>query len=98
DASRARCQVVRAIAVADRQRGATAGADDEVGGVAEQEGDGEGAGEPGKHRRDRVLRRCSALDLARDEMPDDLGVRLALERTPLGDQLVAERLEILDDA
>ena len=66
--------------------------------VAEQEGDREGAGEPRQHGRDGVLRRCAALDLARDEMADDLGVGLALELAALGDQLVAQRLEILDDA
>ena len=52
----------------------------------------------GKHRRDRVLRRRAALDLARDEVADDLGVGLALELAALGDQLVAQRLEVLDDA
>ena len=54
--------------------------------------------QPRQHRGDRVLRRCAALDLARDEMGDDLGVGLALELAALGDQLVAQRLEILDDA
>ena len=58
----------------------------------------EGANEPRQHRRDRVLRRSSALDLARDEMADDFGIGLALELAAFGDQLVAERLEILDDA
>ena len=65
--------------------------------VAEQEGDGEGAGEARQHGRDRVLRRSPPLDLARDEMADDLGVGFALELAPFRDQLVAERLEILDD-
>ena len=54
--------------------------------------------QPRQHRRDRVLRRGAALDLARDEVADDFGVGLALERAPFGDQLVAQRLEILDDA
>ncbi len=31
-------------------------------------------------------------------MRDDFGIGLALELAPLGDQLVAERFEILDDA
>ena len=66
--------------------------------VAEQEGDGEGADEPRQHRRDRILRRRAALDLARDEVADDFGVGFAFERAPFGDQLVAQRLEILDDA
>ena len=51
--------------------------------VAEQEGDGEGALEPGQDRRDRGLGRCPALDLASDEMSDDLGVSLAAELAPL---------------
>ena len=50
-----------------------------------------------QHRGDGVLRRRAALDLARDEVADDLGVGLAFEGPSLGDQLVAERLEVLDD-
>ena len=38
------------------------------------------------------------LELAGDEMGDDFGVGLAEEGPPVGDQLVAQRLEILDDA
>ena len=40
---------------------------------------------------------AAALDFARDEMADHFGVGLALELATFGDQLVAERLEILDD-
>src|SRR6185369_10485770 len=65
---------------------------------AEQESDGESACEPRKHGRDGVLRVRSAFDFARDKVPDDLGVRLAFEGPAFGDELVAERLEILDDA
>ncbi len=56
---------------------------------------------PGKPRQDGsncILRRSSALDFARDEMTDHFGVGLALELATFRDQLVAERLEILDDA
>ncbi len=53
---------------------------------------------PRQHRRHRLLRRSAALDFARDQVTDDLGVGLAVERPPFGDQLLAQRLEILDDA
>ena len=42
--------------------------------------------------------RSAALDFARDEVADDFGVGLALELAAFGDELIAERLEILDDA
>ena len=95
---RVRAEIILALAIADGQRRAHPRADHQVGMVAEQEGDGEGAVEPRQHGRDRVLRRRAALDLARDQMGDDLAVGLALELAPVGDQLVAQRLEILDDA
>src|ERR1044071_5676887 len=66
--------------------------------IAEQDSDGEGADETRKNRSDRILWRGSLLDFPRDEVADDLRVGLAFERPPFGDQLVAERLEILDDA
>src|SRR4051794_30049604 len=65
--------------------------------VAEQESDGERASEPRKHRSDGILRGGPALDLASDQMPDHFGVGLALKLAPFADQLVAQRLEILDD-
>ena len=98
DRERVGAEVILALAIADRQRRTHARADDQVGMVAEQDRNGEGPDQPRQHRRDRVLRRRAALDLARDEVADDLGVGLALERAALGDQLVAQRLEILDDA
>ena len=79
---RVRAEIILAVAIADGQRRPHARADDQVGMVAEQESDGERAGEPRQHRRDRILRRSAALDLARDEMADDLGVGLALELAP----------------
>ena len=95
---RVRAEVILALAVADGQRRAHARADDQVGMVAEQEGDRERAVQPRQHGRDRILRRRAALDFARDEMADDFGVGLAVELAAFGDQLVAQRLEILDDA
>ncbi len=98
DRERVGAEVILAVAIADGQRRALPRADDQVGMVAEQEGDGEGALETGQHRGNRLFRRRPALDLARDQMSDDLGVGLAAELAALGDQLVAQRLEILDDA
>ena len=66
--------------------------------VAEEESDGEGALQARQDGRDCVLRRRSAFDLASDEMGDDFGVRLALELAAVGDELLAQRLEVLDDA
>ncbi len=66
--------------------------------VAEQEGDGEGAVQARQHGGDRILRRRAPLDLAGNEVADDFGVGLAAERAAFGDQLVAQRLEVLDDA
>ncbi len=83
DRKRVRAEVILALAIADGQRRTHARADDQVGMVAEQEGDGEGAVKPRQDRRDRVLRRGAALDLAGDEMADDLGIGLALETRAL---------------
>ena len=51
-----------------------------------------------QHRGDRVLRRCSTLDFACDQVTDDFRIGLALKLAALGDQLVAQQLEILDNA
>jgi hypothetical protein len=66
--------------------------------VAEQDRQREGAVQPRQHRGDRVARRLAQSELVGDEMGDDLGVGLALEAAALGLQLLAQRLEILDDA
>ena len=98
DGQGVRSEVILALAITDGQRRTHARADDQIGVIAEQEGDGERAGELWQHRRDCVLRRSAALNLARDEVPDDLRIGLALERASLRDQLVAQRLEVLDNA
>ncbi len=51
--------------------------------------------EVGADRLDRVH---AGFDIGRDQMCHDLGVGLALEGASLGDEFVAQRLEILDDA
>ena len=98
DRKRVGAEVILALAIANGQRRSHARTDDQVGMVAEQDRDGERPSQPRQDRRDRVLRRCAALDLASNEVADDLGIGLALELAALGDQLVAQRLEILDDA
>src|SRR5690606_19624946 len=52
----------------------------------------------GKNVAQRLLRRLAGLHLFRDQVSDDLGIGLALERAPPGHQRVAQRLEVLDDA
>src|SRR5690349_14270268 len=90
DRQRVRAEVILAFAITDGERRAAAGGDDEVRVIAEQDRNGEGAGQARQDGRDRFLRRSAALDLARDEMPDHLGVGLALELASFGDQLVPE--------
>ena len=98
DRQRIRPEIILPVAIADGQRSPHPRADDQIGLIAEQKGDGERADQPRQHRRDRILRRRAALDLAGDEMADDFGIGLTFECAPFGDQFVAEQLEILDDA
>ena len=89
---------VFARAVADRQRRTEARGDQQVGFGPEQHGEGERAVEPRQDGGDGVARGAARLELAVDQVGDDLGVGLALEGAALGEQLVAQRLEVLDDA
>ena len=66
--------------------------------VAEQDGEREGAVKARQHRGDGRLRIEPLRELVGDEMGDDLAVGLALEAAALGLHLLAQRLEILDDA
>ncbi len=66
--------------------------------MAEQDRQREGAVEPLEHLGDRLLRRLARLDLLGHEMGHDLGIGLAGEDAAARDQLVPQRLEILDDA
>jgi hypothetical protein len=66
--------------------------------IAEQEGDGEGALQARQDRGHGVLRRRSAFDFPGHQMSDDLRVGFAAELATIGDQLLAQRLEVLDDA
>ena len=88
-----------ALAVADHQRRAEPRADQHVGMLR-------GRRSPARRRRAAAAAppctascgRCARLDLLGDQMRDDLGVGLALERAAARDQLLAQRLEVLDDA
>ncbi len=91
-------EVILAVAIADGERRPHSGADDQVGMIAEQESDCEGALELGKDCGNGILGRLALLDLPRDKVADDFGIGLAFEGAAVGDQLVAKRLEILDDA
>ena len=91
-------EVILAFAIADGQRRPHARADDQVGMVAEQEGDGERAVQPRQHRRHRssgVAPR--SISRATRWATTSLSVSLT-KLAAVGDQLVAQRLEILDDA
>ena len=91
-------QVILALAVTDGERRAQAGADDQAGMVAEQDRQREGAVKARQHGGDGRLRLEPLRQLVGDEMGDDLAVGLALEGSALGLHLLAQRLEILDDA
>ena len=68
-----------AVAVADRERRALAGADQQILLAGEQEGQRERAAQPRQRRLDRLDRRLALLHLVGDEMRDHLGVGLAAE-------------------
>jgi len=61
-----RSEVVLGLAIADGQGRTHPRADDQIGMIAKQEGDGKGALQPRQRGRDRLLRVAAALDLARD--------------------------------
>ena len=56
DRERVRAEVILAVPVADSQRGAAAGTDDQLRTVAEQERDRKGAGEARQDGRHGILR------------------------------------------
>ena len=96
--NRVRAEVILAFAIADGERRSHARADDQIRIVAEQESDGEGAVQAWQDRGDGIFGARSALNFAGDEMRDHFAVSLAEEGSAVGDQLVAQWLEILDDA
>ncbi len=87
-----------AVAVADRERRALAGADQQIVLAGEQEGERERAAQPRQRGADRLRRRAAVLHLLGDEMRDHLGVGLGPELGALLHQLFAQLAEVLDDA
>jgi hypothetical protein len=66
--------------------------------VREEESDCERPVEPRKHRCNGVGRGGAALYFACDKMRNNFAVGLRLEPAPVGDQFVAQNLEVLDNA
>ena len=87
-----------ALAGTDGKRAAAPCADHEVFLALEQESQGECAFQPGQDAGNGVARRSTVLQFARHHHGDDLGVGLAFEGEAVGNQLVLELAEILDDA
>ena len=87
-----------AVAIADGERAAAAGADHEVVAPGEDNGEREGAVQPPHGGGHRLLRRLLLLQIAREEMGDDLGIGLRDEDVAERAQLAAQLVEVLDDA
>ena len=66
--------------------------------LAEGNGKCESAAQARQHRLHGILRRCASLDFARNQVGDDFAVGLAFKRAARGNQFIAQRLEVFDDA
>ena len=86
------------LAVADRQRAALAGDDQEILVALEQDGQREGPLQPAHGRQGRLARRQAARQHGADQVRHDLGVGLGGEGVAVRHQLGAQLLEVLDDA
>jgi hypothetical protein len=91
-------EVHLALAIADGERRAAAGADHQVLLALEEEGEREGAFQPGERRAGGFERGQARAQLAGAELGDGLGVGLGFEGDALGFQLGAQGAEVLDDA
>jgi hypothetical protein len=87
-----------AIAIADRERAAAAGADQQVVPAGKEEDEREGAIEAFERSRDRLRRVETLRQIMRHEVCDGLGVGVGVEGMAEPGELFFERLEILDDA
>jgi len=86
-----------ALAITDHQRTAAPRAHDQGVVALHQHADGVGAGQAGEGGLQRRERRLSGLDLAVDQVGDDLGVGVAGEYPALRDQFALQFGEVLDD-
>ena len=99
DRERIRAEVILALAVADRQRRASPGADDQLRMIAEQEGDCESSDEARNTAPTAPAGGGAApRSISRATRWPTTSVSVSLSNSaPLRDQLVAKRFEILDD-
>ena len=88
----------RAVAVADRERRALASADQQVVLAGEQIDEREGAAHPLQRRGDRLGRLLALRQFVLDQERRRFQIGLGGEAMALGDQFLAQRLEVLDDA
>ena len=88
----------RAVAVADRERRALARADQQVVLAVEQIDEREGAAHPLQRRGDRLGRLLALRQFVLDQERRRFRIGLGGEAMALGDQFLAQRLEVLDDA
>ncbi len=86
------------LAVADRERRPLPRPDQQILLALEQVDEREGAAKAPQGRVDRLLGRLAAREFVLDDEGGDLGIRFGRERVALGRELVAQRLEVLDDA
>ena len=89
---------VLAVAEAHDERAVAAGADDDAGAVGVHGEQGEGPLEPLHDVAHRLGEVADPVVLAPDELGGDLGVGLGAELDALGDELLLQRVEVLDDA
>ena len=87
-----------ALAVADGERRSLPRADHQVVLAGEDDGERERALQPLQGGLGRLDRRQALIQIVGDEMQHRLGVGLGLEHVALGGELVAQLLEVLDDA
>ena len=95
---RVRAQIHFPVAVADRQRRALAGADQEILLALEQIDERERPAQPAQRRMNRVLGRLAFCEFVLDDERGNLGIGLRRKRIAFGGELLAQRPEILDDA
>jgi hypothetical protein len=95
---RIRAEIGLAFAIADGEWGAHASADQQLGKIAEQDGDRESAMKAGQNGGDRFFGVPALRQFNRDEVGDDLRIRLAFEVAAERAHLLAQGAEILDDA